>query len=106
MRFSQPVANPVSQSSATLTWWPVPARPLIGWSVEFCIEQRDAVALALQRAVQSGVVEYHIGSRGLKRFSLKELQDLLVFWTNAANDAASGLMGSAIQTRRAVPCDV
>jgi hypothetical protein len=72
---------------------------------DICIQMRDSVLAAMQAALASGVVEYHVGSRGLKRFTLKELQDLLSFWQNAANDAALG-PASAIQSRRAVPCDV
>jgi hypothetical protein len=66
---------------------------------------RDAVLAAMQKALASGVVEYHVGSRGLKRFTLGELQSLLTFWQNAVNDAAMG-PSSAIQSRRAIPCDV
>ena len=108
LRFPRPVPELRSTPGVTqqiMFIYPVPARPYTGFPLDFCLAQRDAVAAALMRAVESGVVEYHIGSRGLKRFSLKELQDLLMFWSNAANDAALGVAGSSIQSRRAVPCD-
>jgi hypothetical protein len=56
--------------------------------------------------MESGVVEYHVGSRGLKRFTLSDFQHAFEFWSNAANDALVAGLGSAIQSRRAVPCDV
>lgn len=63
------------------------------------------VAEAIRKLVAGGAVqEYHVGSRGLKRYSLDELQNLLKFWSNLADDALSG--GSAIKVRRAAPCDV
>lgn len=86
----------------SVNFYPVPNG---SWTYDFCILCRDEVVAAIRKAVNSGAYEYHVGSRGLKRFTLKELQDLLAFWTNAANDAALGY-SSAIQTRRGVPCDV
>jgi len=88
-----------------ISFWPIPVGSVIV-DLEYCLIARSEVAEALRKAVASGVVEYHIGSRGLKRFTLKELQDLFAFWSNAANDAAAVGLGSAIQSRRAVPCDV
>lgn len=89
----------------SITFWPIPAGT-IPIDLEYCLTARFEVAQAIRRATASGVVEYHIGSRGLKRFTLAELQELFKFWTNAANDAAVAGLGSAIQTRRGVPCDV
>ena len=66
---------------------------------------RNEVAEALRKAVNSGVASYNVGSRGLTRFSIPDLQALLTFWTNAANNALLGF-SSAIQCRRGVPCDV
>lgn len=104
LRYSQPVAQPFhSKVTVAINFWPIPASG--GFNFEFAIECRDEVIAAIRKAVVSGTVEYHIGSRGLKRFSLNELTDLLKFWTNAANDAALGV-SSAIQSRRACPCDV
>jgi hypothetical protein len=74
-------------------------------TVEYCIEALGEVAEALRKAAASGVVEYHIGSRGLKRFSVAELKDLYAFWKNEAQNVALEGLGSSIQSRRAVPCD-
>lgn len=62
--------------------------------------------VAIQKALASGVEEYAIGSRSLKRHQLEQLLKVLQFASNAA--AAIGPDGSvsAIQCRRAVPCDV
>jgi hypothetical protein len=87
--------------TVTVPWYP----PRPGFDYAYCIMCRNEVAEALRRAVSSGVASYNIGSRGLARFSLHDLQDLLTFWTNAANDALLGV-SSAIQCRRGVPCDV
>ena len=102
---SQPVADPrLKLTSVNLSFWQTNIIRS-GLPYEICVQMRDAVLEAMGKALASGVVEYHVGSRGLRRFTLKELQDLLTFWQNAANDAAQGPM-SAIQSRRAVPCDV
>ena len=86
--------------------FPVPPDiPTGDWTYEYCIYARNCAAQALVAATNSGVLEYHVGSRGLKRYSLRELQDIIQFWSNAAADAALGTY-SAIQCRRAVPCDV
>jgi hypothetical protein len=90
--------------TACQPFW-VTTPPSGGFTFEYCILQRDAVMAAINKVLASGVEEYHVGSRGLKRLSLKDLRDWLQFWLNAANDAALGF-SSAIQTRRAVPCDV
>jgi hypothetical protein len=62
----------------------------------------DAVLAAMSKALVSGVVEYSIGSRRLRRFTLKELQDLLLFWTN---QLLAVEYGSGIICRRGVPTD-
>jgi len=82
-----------------------PPMPVGDWTYEFCVYARNCATKALMAALNSGVFEYHIGSRGLKRYSLKELEAVIQFWSNAAADAALGTY-SAIQCRRAVPCDV
>ena len=107
LRFIRPPPDDKGGSIATqtITFWPIPPGTVI-IDLEYCLTARYEVAQAIRKAVASGVVEYHIGSRGLKRFTLKELQDLFAFWSNAANDAAAEGVGSAIQSRRAVPCDV
>ena len=99
LRYSQPVACPT-----TIGFWPLPVLPT-GIPYSICIVRRDEAIAAYDRALKSGVVEYHVGSRGLKRFTLKELLDAVNYWVNAANDAALGA-SSAIQSRRAIPCDV
>lgn len=60
---------------------------------------------AIQKALSSGVEEYSIGSRSLKRHQLEQLLKVLQFASNA--QAALGPDGtmSAIQSRRGVPCD-
>jgi hypothetical protein len=86
-----------------VNFWVI-TRPSGGFPYDYCILQRDATMAAINKVLTSGVEEYHVGSRGLKRLSLKDLMDYLQFWINAANDAALGY-SSAIQTRRGVPCD-
>lgn len=103
LSLSQPVAEPAARLTA-VNWWPIVIRRG-GYPYDFCILMRDEVLAAIQRALKSGVVEYHVGSRGLKRFTLGELQDALEFWIRSADDAALGI-SSAIQSRRAAPCDV
>lgn len=88
-----------------ITFYPVPEGTW--WiSVEYCQQALMEALEAAARARRSGVVEYNIGSRGLKRFTLKELEDHIMFWRRALQDALLGNTGSAIQTRRAAPCDV
>jgi hypothetical protein len=104
LRFTRTVPQNAFGASP-ITWYPIPEGSGF-WTLDFCIEQRDAVAAALARAINSGVVEYHIGSRGLKRFTLEELLKVLAFWRNECAVAALGVPGAAIQSRRAAPCDV
>jgi hypothetical protein len=65
----------------------------------------DGSVTAIQKALSSGVEEYSIGSRSLKRHQLEQLLKVLQFASNA--QAALGPDGtmSAIQSRRGVPCD-
>lgn len=62
--------------------------------------------VAIQKGLSSGTIEYHIGTRGARRYELEQYLKVLQFASNAA--AAFGPDGSmsAIQTRRGVPCDV
>jgi hypothetical protein len=72
----------------------------------YCMACRLEVAEAMRKCMASGgVQEYHIGSRGLKRYTLKDLQDLYAFWTNEANTCMD-FPPSSIQCRRGIPCDV
>jgi hypothetical protein len=86
----------------TITFWPIPTRPIWGFPVWQCQEMIDQILAAMSKALASGVVQYNVGSRGLRRFTLKELQDLLAFWT-AQLEAA--MMGGAIVARRGIPTD-
>jgi hypothetical protein len=81
--------------------WPPPVSAL---DYAFCIMMRDMVATAIQAALKSGVQEYHVGSRGLKRYALPDLQNMLEYWIARANDALWG--GSSMKCKRGVPCDV
>jgi hypothetical protein len=103
LRYIRPVKTPAITVQG-ISFWPVPAGTAV-IDLDYCLTARWEVAEAIRRATASGVVEYHVGSRGLRRFSLKELQDLYAFWSNAANDAAVAGAGSAIQSRRVIPCD-
>jgi hypothetical protein len=90
-------------SNGTTVLW---ALPQSGYDYAYCIARRNEVATLLATLIQNGgVSQYHIGSRGLVRYSIADLQNLLVFWTNAAEDARLGVT-SSIQCRRGVPCDV
>jgi len=70
---------------------------------ELCQEMIEQVMEAMSKALASGVVEYRVGSRSLRRFTMKELQDFLLFWTNQLE---ASIMGGSIVARRAAPCDV
>ena len=67
-----------------------------------CQEMIDEILSAMRKALATGVVEYRIGSRGLRRFTLKELSDLLGFWKNQLE---SSLFGASIIAKRGVPTD-
>lgn len=67
-----------------------------------CQEMIDQVLEAMQKALVSGVVEYKVGSRGLKRFTMKDLQDLLGFWLNQLE---ASIWGGSIIARRSIPTD-
>jgi hypothetical protein len=67
-----------------------------------CQEMIHATLDAMRKALASGTVEYHIGSRGLKRFTLAELKDFLGFW-NTMLDAS--IWGGSIVARRGIPTD-
>jgi hypothetical protein len=75
-------------------------------TVEYCLEAIAEVHEALRRAASSGVVSYNVGSRGLVRYSIPDLKELLAVWKDELQNAYLAGMGSSIQSRRAVPCDV
>jgi hypothetical protein len=62
----------------------------------------DAILDGMRKAMATGVVEYRIGSRSLRRFTIRELQDLLGFWTNMLEAA---IYGGSIIARRGCPTD-
>ena len=79
--------------------------PVGTFSYAYYLQLKFEVTEAIRKLISGGAVaEYHVGSRGLKRYTLGELQDLLKFWSNMADDALNG--GSAIKAKRGVPCDV
>jgi hypothetical protein len=65
----------------------------------------DGSVTAIQKALSSGVEEYSIGSRSLKRHQLEQLLKVLQFASNAQAALAPDGTMSAIQSRRGVPCD-
>jgi hypothetical protein len=52
-------------------------------------------------AAKGGVKSYHVGSRGLERYSLKDRIDAL----NKLAELPAGLVGRSIAVRRGVPTD-
>lgn len=101
-RFSYAPNSPLAGIAAeeSVGFWPVPARSTwTYYTPELCQHMIDAILHAMEKALQSGVAEYRVGSRGLKRFSLKELQDLLGFWTDLLEVQAGG------RARRVCPTD-
>lgn len=76
-------------------------RPIWKFSPEVCQLMIDQLLEAMSKALVSGVVEYRVGSRSLRRFTLKELQDLLGFWMGQLEDA---LMGG--RAKRGAPTDI
>jgi hypothetical protein len=61
--------------------------------------------VAIQKALDSGVKEYAIGSRSLNRYELEQLLKVLQFASNAAAAVSPDGTTSAIQSRRGVPTD-
>jgi hypothetical protein len=92
----QPVSVPVDYV------WPAPVYLALDYT--YCVQMQLLVANAIKAALSSGVQEYHVGSRGLKRYTLAELQSMLDYWIARANDALWG--GSSMKCKRGVPCDV
>lgn len=67
-----------------------------------CQQMIEEILVAMSKAMATGVVEYRIGSRQLRRYSLKELQDLLGFWNNMLD---ASMYGSSIIAKRGAPTD-
>ena len=104
-----PAGPPDSNAAgAGIRFWELPGTGggSIVWTPVLIEEARAATLEALMKVLASGVEEYHVGSRGLKRLSLEDLRKLLDYWTNAAAAVSPSGVVSAIQTRRGVPCDV
>lgn len=89
-------------SPLNINFWDVDGRTFYYLTPQLCQGMIDQVLEAMQKALVSGVVEYKVGSRGLKRFTMKELQDLLGFWLNQLEAAT---WGGSIVARRSVPTD-
>lgn len=79
---------------------------LAGLTPEDIANMSGGAVIAIQKALSSGVEEYAIGSRRLKRYQLSELLEALRFSQNAAAAVSPDGSMSAIQSRRGVPCDV
>jgi hypothetical protein len=60
---------------------------------------------AIEKALSSGVEEYSIGSRSLKRHQLEQLLKVLQFSLNSGASVSPDGSMSAIQSRRGVPTD-
>ena len=92
--------------------YPAPATP-VQFSVGGSLLTPEIIALlgtgsvtAIEKALSSGVEEYSIGSRSLKRHQLEQLLKVLQFASNAgAAMSPDGVSMSAIQSRRGVPTD-
>lgn len=93
----------MSSSPPIAIFYPIPAYPPGGFDPELINQMINAILQAMSKAISSGVAEYHVGSRGLKRFTLKELTDLLAFWKQQELLTANG--GSSMMARRGVPTD-
>lgn len=87
--------------NGTISFWPIPSPPWI-FSQETCYEMIAQIQTCMAKLLSTGVSEYHVGSRGVKRFTLRELQDLLAWWQWQLQTAVAG---SSIIARRAVPTD-
>jgi NADPH-dependent glutamate synthase beta subunit-like oxidoreductase len=88
-------------------FWEIDPRSsgFIASTIPQILEMQEATRAAIEKVLKSGAQEYHVGSRGLTRLSLKDLRETLAYWDNAL--AAVGPAGnlSSIQTRRGVPTD-
>lgn len=87
--------------NGTITFWPIPSPPWI-FSPEVCYAMIAEVQQCMTKLLETGVSEYHVGSRGVKKFTLGELQNLLAWWQWQLQTA---IAGSSIIARRAIPTD-
>jgi hypothetical protein len=83
----------------------VSPRQLIGVDYRTASDMIKQILEAMKTALANGgVVEYHVGSRGLKRYSIGDLNNLLNGWTKRQESALFGQSG--IITRRVMPMDI
>lgn len=102
-RFARVPRRSMSVSpTPTLNFWETDGRTFYYLTPQICQDMLDQIMQAMSKALVSGVVEYKIGSRGLRRFSMKDLQDLLGFWLNQLEAA---MYGGSIVARRSIPTD-
>jgi hypothetical protein len=95
---------PIVVNTSTPTFQPAYYMQTANPSFALCMEMQGIVMDAIKAALQSGVKAYHVGSRGLERYTLQELQAMLEYWIGKANDALMG--GSSMKVKRGIPCDV
>jgi hypothetical protein len=62
---------------------------------------REELLATILQTAKGGVKSYHIGSRGLERYSLA---DQMALWT-ALGQVPGAITGTSIQVRRGVPTD-
>lgn len=87
--------------NGVIAFWPIPRPPWI-FTPEICIGMITQIQECMIKAMATGVVEYSVGSRSVKRFTLKELQDCLAWWQWQLQTA---MVGSSMVARRAIPTD-
>ena len=87
--------------NGTMYFWLIPKPPWI-FSSDVCLKMIAQIQEGMVKAMATGVAEYTVGSRSVKRFSLRELQDLLAWWQWQLQTA---MIGSSIVARRAIPTD-
>lgn len=88
-------------NGTTLQFWVLPKPPWI-FRPELCLAMIAEIQGCMVKAMATGVMEYTVGSRQVKRFALKDLQNLLAWWQWQLQTA---MVGSSIVARRAIPTD-
>ena len=81
---------------------PQPLAGVAAQATEIPADAQDRILSAIISAAEGGVKSYHIGSRGLERYALKDLMDL---WSTIGPQLPGAIAGQAIKVRRAVPTD-
>lgn len=87
--------------NGTISFYPIPSPPWI-FSPSTCYKMIAQVQELMAKLLTTGVAEYTVGSRSVKKFTLKELQDLLAWWQWQLQTA---MLGSSMVARRAIPTD-